>query len=223
MEAPDALARACPAGPPRGLAAWLSSQFAHPRGVLGHVAGWIMATRGSNVERGTWSIELLGVEPGHRVLEIGFGPGVALAELARRSERGLVVGIDRSEAMLRQARRRNAQAIAAGRMALHLASVERLPRFAEPFDRILAVNCVQFWHDAPARLAELRGLLRPGSGRIAVTLQPRHPGATDADAAQLGESIRGLVERAGFEDVALALRAFRPVAAACVTGRAPGS
>lgn len=204
-----------PAG--RGLGARLRSQFARPRGVLGHVAGWIMATRGSNVERSAWTIERLDVQPHHRVLEIGFGPGVALAELVRRASAGRVVGVDHSATMLRQARRRNARAVAEGRLELHVAGIERLPQLDAPFDRVLAVNCIQFWDDAARRLVELRELMRPG-GRIAITLQPRHAGATDADARRLGDEIRARVEAAGFADVELALRAFPPVAAACVTG-----
>ena len=106
---------------PSGMRVRLLRQFARPHGLLGPVAGWIMAGRGSNRERTLRSIELLGVRPGQRVLEIGFGPGVSIQALARAAEDGLVVGIDHSDTMLGQARRRNRAAIRAGRVELQRA------------------------------------------------------------------------------------------------------
>src|SRR5215207_1522053 len=89
------------------------SQFMHPRGLAGRVVGWEMRLRPSNRKRNVWAVSLLDVQPTHRVLEIGFGPGVAIRELARRATRGQVVGIDRSEVMRAQAARRNAAEIRA--------------------------------------------------------------------------------------------------------------
>ena len=60
------------------------SQFGHPRGAAGRVVGWVMAHRRSNRQRNSWVVSLLDVQPTDRVLEIGFGPGLAIAELSRR-------------------------------------------------------------------------------------------------------------------------------------------
>src|SRR5262245_60583462 len=87
------------------------SQFARPRGVPGHVAGWIMGRRASNVERNQWVVSLLEVRPTDRILEVGCGPGVALGEMARRAPEGSVCGLDHSRVMVEQAKRRNAVAI----------------------------------------------------------------------------------------------------------------
>src|SRR5947209_8447596 len=53
-------------------------QFLRPHGFRGRAAGWVMATRGSNRERNIWAVGLLDVQPDDRVLEIGFGPGIAI-------------------------------------------------------------------------------------------------------------------------------------------------
>jgi hypothetical protein len=53
----------------------------HPRGAAGTVTGWVFAHRPSNRQRNGWVVSLLGVQPADRVLEIGFGPGLAVAEL----------------------------------------------------------------------------------------------------------------------------------------------
>lgn len=149
-------------------------QFGHPRGAVGSIAGWVMAHRGSNVERNRWVVSLLDVQPGQRILEVGFGPGVAIAETARRvGSTGHVYGIDRSEVMLRHASRRNAAAVRSGRITLAQASVEALPSgFEGPFDAVYAVNSMGFWTSPAERLTELGRLLAPG-GRIAIATQPR--------------------------------------------------
>ena len=54
-----------------------------------------------------WTIELLDLKEDEHVLEIGFGPGVAIQMASQRVPRGVVVGIDHSEVMLRQAMKRN--------------------------------------------------------------------------------------------------------------------
>jgi SAM-dependent methyltransferase len=177
----------------RAVVTRLIAQFHHPRGATGRAVGWVLAHRSSNVQRNRWVVSLLDVLPEERVLEIGFGPGRAIADLSRRSEH--VYGLDHSAVMLRQASRRNAEAIRTGRVTLTCGSVDRLPpALAGPFDAILSVNSLGSWPEPSERLQELRDRLTPG-GRIAIASQPRHPGATAPDAAR---TIGELLQAAGF-------------------------
>lgn len=160
----------------------------------------MFALRPSNRQRNIWAVSLLDVQPTDRVLEIGFGPGVAIAEFAGRATQGHVFGIDHSRAMVRHAARRNAVAVRAGRVHLTHASVDQLPRFGDPLDAILAVNSVGFWRDPVERLRELRRLLRP-AGRIALVSQPRCPGATRDTTVQAAEELRDMLTDAGFTDL----------------------
>jgi ubiquinone/menaquinone biosynthesis C-methylase UbiE len=114
------------------------------------------------------------VQRDDRVLEIGCGPGVAVRELARVAAGGYVCGLDHSEVMVRQARKRNAEAVRRGQVELKLGRVERLPAFEAPFDKILAVNALQLWDRPVEPLRELRRVLR-SDGRIAIAFQPRGP------------------------------------------------
>ena len=175
------------------------AQFHHPHGTGGRLAGRVMAHRPSNRQRNVWVVSLLDVQPADRVLEIGFGPGLAIAELSRRvSARGHVYGIDHSDVMLRQATRRNAAAIAAGRVTLSRAPVDRVPAAVSgPFDAILAVNTHGFWPAPAERLGELRRRLRPG-GRIAIASQPRCPGATASTSRKAAREIEALLLDAGY-------------------------
>ena len=193
------------------------AQFHHPTGAVGHVAGWVMGRRSSNVARNRWAVQVLDVQPSERVIELGCGPGVAIAALATRATRGLVVGVDHSEVMIRQARRRNGAAIRAGRVRLIRAPVERLSISDGPFDAALAVNTVGMWPDPTARLRELSRLLRPG-GRIALVSQPRCPGATAVTSAAAANELAALLTEAGFEHLQTEMLDLDPPAA-CVIGR----
>ncbi len=111
-----------------------------------------MAHRSSNRRRNAWAVSLLDVRPDDHVLEIGFGPGLAIRELARLAAGGYVCGIDHSELMLRRAKRLNAEGLRRGVVDLRLAPVEELPNFDGPFDKILAVNAMVFWREPVSRL-----------------------------------------------------------------------
>ena len=94
--------------------------FVRPWGFAGWLAGWEMALRRSNRKRNRWAVALLDVQPQDHILEIGFGPGLAIRELARRATDGFVLGIDHSEVMVRQAAVRNRAAVDQGRVELRL-------------------------------------------------------------------------------------------------------
>jgi ubiquinone/menaquinone biosynthesis C-methylase UbiE len=195
----------------------LISQFGEPRGATGHVVGWVMGHRRSNVERSRWAVGLLGLGPGDRLLEVGCGPGVAIAAAAGRGAH--VVGVDRSPVMIEQARHRNRQAVRHGQVELHAAPVERLPDLGASFDAALAVNTLGFWTDPVAVLSTIAGKLRPG-GTIAVVSQPRSKGATAERTRAAGEHFRDLLEQAGYEDLRSETLDLDPPAV-CVLGRRP--
>ena len=197
----------------------IRSQFVRPRNFAGWLVGWEMALRSSNRKRNVWAVELLGVEPTDRVLEIGFGPGIAIRELSRRARQGLVCGVDHSEVMLRQARRRNRAAVGAGRVALRCASVERLPAFEEPFEKVLAVNNMGMWREPDERLKEIYSLMRSG-GRIAIVSQPRCPGATAQTTVVAGREISARLTEAGFVRIRSETLGLKPPVV-CVIGEVP--
>ena len=191
----------------------------HPRGAAGSVTGWVFAHRPSNRQRNRWAVSLLNIQPADQVLEIGFGPGIAIAALARAGA-GHVYGIDHSAVMLRQASRRNAAAIRAGRVTLVNAPAERFPPVLDgPFDAILAVNSLGFWPAPAERLAELRRRLAPG-GRIAIVSQPRCHGATAGTSRSAADEIENLLRSAGFAHLRTETLPLSPPAI-CVLAASP--
>jgi len=132
-------------------------------GVTGRVAARIMARLNADMERA--GLDALDPQPGDRVLVIGFGPGVGIAELLRRVP-DATVGIDPSTAMVRAATRR----LPAGAPVEPLAEpLEALEATGPPFDRAVAVNCHQCFAPHDVALARLRGVLVAGGRFVSLT------------------------------------------------------
>ena len=152
--------------------------FGQPRGFLGRLGGVIMAH--TNDACGAWIVELLDVASNESVLEVGFGPGMAIRRLSALAAH--VAGVDASREMVAQARARNAIAIENGRVELRHGSVDDLPFAGDTFHKAMAINSMQIWPDAVAGLREMQRVLKSG-GTIALGFTPysgqRNEGLTE--------------------------------------------
>jgi len=161
--------------------------FGRPRGILGRLGGIIMAR--TNADCGAWVTDLLEIGPCDSVLEVGFGPGVIIQRLSKLALEGHVAGIDPSEAMVEQARARNAIGIKGGLVDLRRGSVESLPFDDNTFDKALAVNSMQVWPDPNAGLTEIRRVMKPSAG-VAFGFTPY--------SGQQNKGLTEILEAAGF-------------------------
>lgn len=119
-----------------------------------------------------WALALLDelrLTPGERVLDLGCGDGKVTAEMAARAAPGLVVGADRSFAMLRLARGRYGPA----HPNLHFCQQDaaRLG-FAGGFDAVFSNAALHWVPDHPAVLRGVWAALRPG-GRLLFSMGGR--------------------------------------------------
>jgi ubiquinone/menaquinone biosynthesis C-methylase UbiE len=81
---------------------------------------------------------------------------------------GFVAGVDYSEEMVQQARKRNAAAVRAGRVEIKHGDVAALPYDDESFDKVCAIETFYFWPDPVANLQEVRRVMRspePAEGK----------------------------------------------------------
>jgi ubiquinone/menaquinone biosynthesis C-methylase UbiE len=182
---------------------FIASQFRKPSGLLGRLIGNGMA-RGNEPEA-RWTIDLLNIQLHTRVLEIGFGPGVAIHYAAQQAVQGHVSGIDFSETMAQVARKRNALAIRKGVVDLTHGDVRSLPYEDEAFDRAFTIHCIYFWAEPIACLREIRRVLR-ANGVLAITIlpkdkwSPRRTPPTDVFKLYRAGEVAQLVGDAGFRD-----------------------
>jgi ubiquinone/menaquinone biosynthesis C-methylase UbiE len=138
-----------------------------------------------------WAADVVAAVPGERVLEVGCGHGVLVSLLAQRAAE--VVGVDRSTTMVAAATRRNATAVAAGRVRLVVADVRAADLGDAPFDAVVSFNVRAFW-DADGGVWDVVHRVLAPDGRVLVALSVMAPGAERqvADAVARAAGARGL-------------------------------
>jgi len=193
----------------------LIKQFRCPQGFLGILAGRVMATRQSNLQRNLWTVDLLDLQPDDRVLELGPGPGVTLSVILDKLPNGFVVGVDHSATMLRQCEKKNRRDLDAGRLKLLEGNFTELPELPGVFDKILAVNSLQFDAMNPEALKQVVRYLTD-DGTLAITFQPRGQDASNEKAREFGEKLAAFLTQAGLARTRLEILPMQPVSAVCV-------
>ena len=96
------------------------------------------------------------VVPGHRVLDVGCGPGALTAELVRRLGATAVAAVDPSEQFAAAAEERHPG------VDVRVAAAEALPFADGEFDEVLAQLVVHFMNDPVRGLAEMARVTRQG-------------------------------------------------------------
>jgi SAM-dependent methyltransferase len=157
--------------PERSVSAIAARQFGSPSGLAGHVVTLLLARGNARFNR--WLVnELSAALPvPHTVMELGYGPGVALQEMVNRHPVARVIGIDPSPVAQTTARRRNAAAIKAGRLELVSGDVQAAVACG-PADLIVACHVLYFWTDPVGELRRAREALAP-CGHLALGYQLR--------------------------------------------------
>ena len=193
-----------------GLAHKVAKQLSRPTGFWGKLIG--IGMKHGNRSLNEWTIEQLNLIPSDRVLEVGFGPGFSIKQVAENVPDGWVAGIDYSKIMLEQAKKRNDVAIASGQVELKHGDVSSLPYDKDTFDKVFAVQVLYFWEDPLRILSELKRVLRP-RGKIALSILDKksleRARFTQSGVFNLynGEDIVQLFSRAGFSDIRLETKA----------------
>jgi SAM-dependent methyltransferase len=164
--------------PPGGISTRLvslSADYADPPGINDYdsFAEAYTASNENNLINAYYErpamLALAGDVTGRRILDAGCGSGPLFAELRDRG--GIVTGIDKSAAMLEQARRRLGDD--ADLQVADLGS--SLPFPDDTFDDVTASLVLHYLEDWGQPLAELRRVLKPG-GRLIISVD--HPFAT---------------------------------------------
>jgi len=144
-------------------------------------------------ERIVWAISHLDIQPGDRLLEIGCGRGVAMAEITPLLIDGHITGLDRSDSAISSAEERNQAAITAGKASLAQGALADWSGSGRRFDKIFAINVNLFWLEAARELKLIRSLLAP-EGKLYLFFEP--PGAGQIPA--IAHAIEVRLKAAGY-------------------------
>jgi ubiquinone/menaquinone biosynthesis C-methylase UbiE len=143
--------------------AWLEEQSLHP---------FIR-------EAGERTLEALDLRPGQRVVDVGCGTGVFLPAIAANvGSGGRVVGLDHSQAFLKEARTRIAAQHLEEVVSLVAGDAHRLPFDDDAFDAAHTERVLMHLEDPDAAIRELRRVVRPEGRVVSAEIYP-HGGTVD--------------------------------------------
>ena len=115
-------------------------------------------------------LQLLSVTPGEVVLEIGFGTGYSLKEIANSvGENGRAYGIDITPQMIEITRKRLRKAGLTDRVELYEGDAKSMPCQDNKFDAVYMASTLELFDtpDIPRVLKEIKRVLKP-SGRLGI-------------------------------------------------------
>ncbi len=172
-----------------------------------------------NADLNNFIKDLLELEVHDRVLEIGFGPGILLHQMAQITTKGLVEGIDFSEAMLVQAQTVNKEGISTKRVKIQKGDCKDLPYGHETFDKVCTSNTIYFFEDSAVNFREIFRIVKPG-GKLVVGFRTKAqmknmPLSDDVFNAYTQDDVKTLLLNAGFLDVRIEEKEAEPLALYC--------
>jgi demethylmenaquinone methyltransferase/2-methoxy-6-polyprenyl-1,4-benzoquinol methylase/phosphoethanolamine N-methyltransferase len=175
-------------------------------------------------------VELAGIRPGARILDVGCGPGrLAIVAGIAAGPAGEIRGIDPAPEMVELARRRAARAGVPARFEVGV--IEALPFPDDDFDIVLSSLMLHHLPDELKRrgLGEIRRVLKPAGRLVAVDFGPT-PGEGIGHLLCVlrlrsgwdhAERLRTMFREAGFDTVEMGSTGHR--ALAFVRGRKPST
>jgi ubiquinone/menaquinone biosynthesis C-methylase UbiE len=118
----------------------------------------------AKVDPAAWVSQFLAPEfpPEGKILDVGCGPGVIAAEVARRSSTVQVCGVDLSDRRITDARSRLNGLV---NLEFHIANADTLPFSDETFDLVYSRFIMDYLRDKQAAVHEMIRVCKPG-GRI---------------------------------------------------------
>jgi len=133
-------------------------QLGKPTGLFGRLYMKRFLNEG-NQRSNELALKHLGIRPSDRVLEIGFGGGWLIRQIAKLASPGKVVGLDHSKTMVEAARRefRNES-----NLEFLCGNAESLPFESGSFTHVGTVHTIYFWKDPKRVLEEIYRVLKPG-------------------------------------------------------------
>jgi ubiquinone/menaquinone biosynthesis C-methylase UbiE len=178
---------------------YIDRHYKTPKGIIGTYIGEKMVRQ--HKTETNWSLEIMNIQKGDRILELGCGAGYAIKLISEKDLAEEIVGLDISPTIIRSARIRNKKAFNEKRVKLVQGNFNKLPFHSENFNTVFSIQTIYFWSDIATTLSEIFRVLKP-KGVVILTF-------SDGKEDETWEGIRGITENqvipsmknAGFSDV----------------------
>jgi ubiquinone/menaquinone biosynthesis C-methylase UbiE len=196
----------------------LSLQARKPSGIIGR---YLMAKifNSINADLNSFIKEILDLQRGDRVLEVGFGPGKLINEMADITTEGVVEGIDFSQVMLKQASKVNKKHILKGNVRLQKGECSSLPFNNESFNKLCSSNTLYFWREPDKYFNEMFRVIKHG-GKIVIGFRDnkqmsRLNLSEDIFSTYSLDEVVSLLSKAGFSDSHIVEKKGKPFLSYC--------
>ncbi|MCM3164815.1 class I SAM-dependent methyltransferase [Metabacillus litoralis] len=189
-------------------------QFSVPNGLLGRVAGIIMAMENKKLNK--WTLSHLHIDGSDRILEVGYGSGKCIEYMLKANRTIKIDGLDVSKTMKAQAEHRLGNYVESGQVTLMLGDVEKVRLDEEKYDKVVTVNNYTIWSHPERGLQRLHQVMKIG-GKIAITMQPREENASSIKTRMFANQIYKNLSDCGFSEINIFYKRIHPELAVCVT------
>ena len=172
-----------------------------------------------NADLNSFVLDMLELESSDRILEIGFGSGKLINQMAEITTDGVVEGIDFSEVMLKQASRVNKHHLTHGKVRLQRGECKSLPFENGSFNKLCSVNTLYFWKDPDKYFREMFRVIRAG-GVIVIGFRDEQQMSNlnlskDIFTTYSQNAVVDLLSRAGFSDARVVKQKGKPFLSYC--------
>lgn len=199
---------------------FLAQQASKPSGLFGRYIVGPMLIR-ANIAINKLVQHALALKKTDYVLEIGYGPGHLIKQIAGVAVKGKVIGLDYSPTMYNQACRINSKGLINGHVELHIGDCLTMPFADATFDKVCCVNVIYFWSSPIDNLREIYRVMKLG-GRFALGFRSAEQLSRldlngDIFTLYSPEEIQQLLLEAGFNHAAIEKQNGVPFDAYCAT------
>lgn len=140
---------------------FFSEQARKPTGLFGRLVMSIIFDKGNaNINRFVY--EIMSVQEDDHILEIGFGTGKLISEMAKKIDKGVIEGVDFSSTMVSIAQRKNKKHISKGKVKIIKGNFDEMSFQRESFNKVCSVNTIYFWPEPENTAKKIVDILKPG-------------------------------------------------------------
>ncbi len=180
-----------------GFSDFFSKQARKPKGLFGKLIMSLIFSRG-NASLNAFTQELMTIQKDDKILEIGFGTGNMINQIAEQIDNGFIDGIDFSDTMLSIAQKRNKKNIKNRKVRLIEADFDQIPLEKEKYTKVCSVNTLYFWKNPENTAKKIVEILKP-KGKLFLSFEDK-PGKVDDKIFNIysKEEVHDILIKAGF-------------------------
>lgn len=140
----------------------------HPKGFFGKIMSGIFDK--ANVYQNKQTLQLLDIQEDDEIVELGFGSGCLLVEMAQQARKGKLVGVEHSKTMIKDFAKKHKPFIDSGLVELIHSKLEGVTDRCEQFDKVCLSNTLYFFENLEDCFKPVLSLLKKG-GRAVIAFR----------------------------------------------------